>query len=81
MPLIEISDRLLGSYNEVHDIRRWLEANVGEYYGRGEDPVIWIGSGWEIRTDRRIIYDDHYISWWVDITDERKFTMFALKWG
>ena len=71
-------------------LRLWLTENVGEYYGcgtNGEDnSTIHIGSGWEIfntyNNKRQSPNPDHdvEVKWHVDITDETKATLFALKW-
>lgn len=89
MAVFDISRKLFGTskdpYNHLPDIVAWLSENVGEYYGKGEDPVIRIGSGWEIYATRNP-YDDEdgtggvIISFHLDITDEAKSTLFALKW-
>lgn len=67
-------------------IKTWLVETVGEYYGPGDDNVLYIGSGWEIFR----LYDgkpglphpdhDTCVTWHVDITDEAQSVMFALKW-
>ena len=69
----------------------WLTENVGEYYGSGEDSIarisrqgssaIRIGSGWEIIKDWKGDPDGYVEVWWkLDITDEQKAMLFALKW-
>lgn len=62
----------------------WLSENVGEHYGVGDQHrnVLAIGAGWEIRVDRTIdpFTEDLIINWVVDITDDTKSTLFALKW-
>jgi O-methyltransferase involved in polyketide biosynthesis len=80
MPSIDITPHILGRKNQAQEIRAWLSDNVGEYLGRGEDPVLEIGAGWEIRTER-IATPEGTASWWVvDITDAAKATHFALSW-
>ena len=70
----------------MSSIREWLEDNVGECYGPGDDHVVTIGAGWEIFRmydgKPRLPRGDHdtSITWHVDITDEQKAVMFALKW-
>ena len=63
----------------------WLAENVGPFYGSGQDNVKRIGSGWEIY----VLYNGHpvapdnedcEVTWHIDITDEAKSTLFALKW-
>lgn len=60
----------------------WLGDNVGEYHGPGDAPVMHIGSGWEILVDYNpgSDYEDTCISFIVDITNDTKATLFALKW-
>ena len=69
----------------------WLSENVGEYYGSGEDYTdkeknvgsesIRIGSGWQITKDWKGDPDGYVEIWWkLDITDDAKSTLFALKW-
>ena len=90
MAVFDISRRIFGSskdpYNHLPDIVEWLSENVGEYYGKGEDPVLRIGSGWQISTSREPYYDEEsgggvIVSFHLDITDEQKSTLFALKWA
>ena len=70
-------------------IEDWLEENVGEYYGPGNDGVnnnvIAIGHGWEVFS----LYNgkpnspelmDAEVTWHVGITDDQKALLFALKW-
>ena len=61
-------------------LTQWLTENVGEYYGRGEDPVVHVGQGWEIRVTRVLepISKDLHVGWEVDITDNEKSMLFAL---
>lgn len=67
-------------------LKEWLNENVGEYYGRGEDPVTDVGSGWEAfvlrNGSREQPKDDEdcVVSWHIDIADDEKATLFALKW-
>lgn len=70
----------------------WLGENVGEFYGTGDDhtvdydrpkgsTAIRIGAGWEIIKDWKGDPDGYVEVWWkLDITDESKATLFALKW-
>jgi hypothetical protein len=73
----------------LSQIEDWLEENVGEYCGPGNDGfsdnVVSIGLGWEVfslyngkptRPDRM----DAEVTWHVDITDEQKSVLFALRW-
>jgi hypothetical protein len=68
------------------DIRAWLEENVGECDGPGDEHVINIGAGWELfrmyngKPEMPDPDHDTSITWHVDITDEKLSTMFALKW-
>lgn len=70
----------------MRDIRAWLEENVGECYGPGDEHVINIGAGWELfrmyngKPEMPNHDHDTSITWHVDITDEKLSTMFALKW-
>jgi hypothetical protein len=70
-------------------IEDWLEENVGEYCGPGNDGfndnVISIGYGWEIFSlyngkPERPDNMDAEVTWHVDISDEQKSILFALKW-
>ena len=73
----------------LYQIEEWLEENVGEYYGPGDDGinnnVIAIGHGWEVFSlyngkPRRPELGDAEVTWHVDISDEQKAILFALKW-
>ena len=81
-------DRSRNAHNTVlGSITDWLHENVGECYGAGDKSsnILAIGSGWEVfklyngkpnyRDD-----EDHVVTWHVNITDEAKSVMFALKW-
>lgn len=72
-------------YQSVTPILEWLEENVGEHYGPGDGNISHIGSGWELFR----LYNgsptapedmDTEVTWHVDITDEAKSVLFALKW-
>lgn len=84
MAVIDISEHIFGNRNRLTEIINWLNENVGEYYGRGEDPVIRVGSGWEIVTQREYETETEeeftIISFAVDITDPAKASHFALVW-
>ncbi len=79
-------------YKNIKALVEWLSGNVGDYYGHGEDhtiarddrkgtAVLHIGSGWELERDWKGDPDGYVEVWWkVDITDEAKATLFALKW-
>ena len=78
--------------SRMNALREWLSENVGEYYGTGEgsEPctaALHIGSGWEIfntyNNKREAPNPEHdcEVKWHVDITDEQKATLFALKWS
>ncbi len=70
----------------------WLTENVGDFYGHGDDytrsdnekqgtSVLYIGSGWQMEQDWKGDPNGYVELWWqVDITDEQKATLFALKW-
>lgn len=81
-----IWDRGESRQNRLVELRSWLNNNVGEYYGRGDDPVLDIGSGWEIfvmhngKIGRPPDNEDSVTTWHLDITDEAKSTLFALTW-
>lgn len=72
------------------EIVKCLGEEIGEYYGRGEHPVLEVGSGWEVYVDeRRELMPDlddgeeyfhTIVTWKLDITDEEKAVMFALKY-
>jgi hypothetical protein len=69
----------------VTPILDWLEENVGEHYGPGDENVSHIGAGWEIfrlynGKPESPGWQDTEVSWHVDITDEAKSMLFALKW-
>ena len=84
-----------GSYNPYErngrrmrfdEICDWLSENIGEYYGPGDNGVMLIGSGWEIfeihnnRPPDTNSTDDAVVTYHVDITDDAKSMLFALKW-
>jgi hypothetical protein len=95
MATFDITPLILGGRSSIWDrsrrdtlpaLRTWLSEHVGEYYGRGDDPVVDIGSGWEIvvlrngkRTQPTEIVDT-VVTWELDITDEEKSVLFALRW-
>ena len=67
----------------------WLNENIGEKHGSGKDhtttvqgkEVQVIGNGWEISLDWKGDPDGYAeVSWEIDITDEAKATLFALRW-
>ncbi len=72
--------------NRFAEIEQWLVEYVGEYYGPGDDHTIAIGSGWEIfvlhngKIPKPNSNEDAVVTFHVDITDEAKSTLFALKW-
>lgn len=79
MALFDISEHILGNRNRLPEIINWLTDNVGPFYGRGDDPVTHIGSGWEIVVVRDIDWEEnHVISWSVDISDPELSVLFAL---
>jgi len=73
---------------------KWLHEHVGPFYGSGEDhtaedadnngsglSVIRIGNGWEISREWKGDPHGYVEVWWkLDITDDAKATLFALKW-
>ena len=77
--------------SRMNTIIDWMNENVGEYYGRGglrdENCNIHIGSGWEIfhtfnnKREQPNPDMDAEVKWYVDITDEQKAMLFALKWS
>ena len=87
-------DRNSRRFNNIKAMVDWLTENVGDYYGHGEDhtrepeaddrqgtAVLHIGSGWQLERDWKGDPDGYVEVWWkVDITDEAKATLFALKW-
>ena len=82
MPEINISDHIFtGGKRDLSNIIDWLGDNVGEYYGIGDHPVMRIGAGWEIKSIEEWVEEGISIHWVVDITDEQKAMLFALKWG
>lgn len=80
MAIFDITPRVLNEHNQIREIRKWLEDNVGRYLGRGYDLVVWIGDGWEIVTVRGEEKGNYTTGWSVDITDEHKSTLFGLTW-
>lgn len=81
-------DRSGHRQRNMWELVHWLSDNVGEYYGRGNEETctVRVGLGWEIfalyNNKREQPSPDHdcTVSWCVDITDEAKATLFALKW-
>ena len=50
-------------------------------YHRKDSAVLYIGSGWQIEREWKGDPNGYMESWWkVDITDEAKAVLFALKW-
>ena len=82
MAVFNISTHVVdGGRPRIEAMVAWLTENVGHYYGRGDEEVIHVGSGWEILVSRDIDWEENYITEWiVDITDDSKSMMFALKW-
>lgn len=79
MAVLDISEFILGNRNRLPEIVNWLTEHVGPLYGRGDDPVVHIGSGWEIIAVREVDPDENYIiGWSVDITNPELSTLFAL---
>lgn len=85
MAIFDITVHVItGGRPRIANMVEWLTENVGHYYGRGDGEVIHVGSGWEIVVDTV----DHpgkeggytQTGWLVDITDEQKAMLFALKW-
>lgn len=95
MPVLEVSGAISKLYaNNSNPYRRtslmsvlidWLNENVGGYYGKGDDNVIAVGSGWELF----VLYngkpkspdnEDSVVTYHLDITDEAMASMFVLKW-
>ena len=71
--------------SEMQNLVAWLSEHVGTFYGGGEDNIKRIGSGWEIFTlyngkPKAPEWEDSEVTWHVDITDEQKSLLFALKW-
>ena len=90
-----VYDRGGRRFKNIMELVDWLNENVGEYYGPGEDhtqedhesnansgsSAIRIGAGWEIIRDWRGDPNGYVEVWWkLDITNEAKATLFALKW-
>lgn len=81
-------------FKNIMTLVDWLKEHVGEYYGPGEDhttpddvrdnsgkSVIRIGSGWQIERDWKGDPHGYVEVWWkLDITDDAKSTLFALRW-
>lgn len=71
--------------SEMQNLVAWLSEHVGTFYGAGDKNIKRIGSGWEIfalyngKTEAPW-WEDCEVKWYVDITDEAKSTLFALKW-
>lgn len=82
MPRADISDHIFNQGRKgLSDLIEWLDLHVGEYYGIGDHPVMRIGSGWEIVSVEEFVPEGISIHWEVDITDEKKYTFFVLRWG
>ena len=69
----------------IRVLTTWLAIYVGEFYGGGDGNIKRIGSGWEMY----VLYngkptapenEDCEVTWHLDITDEAKSILFALKW-
>jgi hypothetical protein len=87
---IDVTHKILagsgrGSIYSVHrQITNWLEENVGEFYLSEEQPdgTLYKGAGWDFGSEHIWDKEDNVsISWWVDITDEKLSTLFALRWA
>lgn len=69
----------------MQNLVAWLSEHVGTFYGGGDGNVKRIGSGWEIFAlyngkTQAPEWEDCEVKWYVDIADEAKSTLFALKW-
>ena len=73
------------------DFYDWLDENIGpmtEKYGFSE-PIMRKGQGWEIHTRKsdseklnKVTHKSYkVISWHLQIEDEQKAMLFALRWG
>ena len=82
MAIFNITQHVVeGGRPRIEEMVAWLTENVGHYYGRGDEDVIHVGSGWEIRYLRDIDWEENYTTEWiVDITDDAKSMMFTLIW-
>ena len=81
MPRANISDRIFDQGRKgLSELIEWLDENVGEYYGIGDHPVMRIGSGWEIVSVEEFVSEGISIHWELDITDERKFVLYCMRW-
>lgn len=84
MAVFDISNLIINQGRKgKEELIDWLTKYVGPLYGSDHDHlVIAVGQGWEIRIHRTLdmFTDDLHIGWEVDITDESKSTLFALKW-
>ena len=81
MPRAIISDRIFEQgRNGLSELIEWLDENVGEYYCIGEHPVMRIGAGWEIASVEECGMSGISIRWELDITDEKKFMLYCLRW-
>lgn len=75
-------DKLYGNRRAIEmekvtaELKQWLIENVGQYYGFDSSNWIhrYIGSGWEI------VFNGNDVSYYVDIADEEKAMIFALRW-
>jgi hypothetical protein len=95
MAIFNITAAVIGqARNDIYDrtprgtnweMVEWLQKNVGEYIGRGDGNVTRIGYGWEMFTlyngsPIAPQFEDADVTYHLDITDEVKSTLFALKW-
>jgi hypothetical protein len=83
VPIANISDRIFDHGKQgVDELIGWLDENVGYHYPvYCEDPIVKVGDGWEIRTERQVVPEGVASRWVLDITDEQKFMLYCLRWG
>ena len=90
MTEFDVNELLFSFEAEMSDIgdqvMLWLDANVGKTLKRkGKislfDAEPYKGKGWRIVSRESKSDGMNVIGWYLQIQDEQKATMFALKWG
>ena len=60
------------------DLLNWLQENVGPIL-HSQPIMFWHGDGWHLR--RLVDLEATHDRWEVEINDEKKATLFALRWS
>lgn len=83
MPITNISNIVFDQGKPGMDrLTAWLQENVGGWYPVNcEDPVVRVGDGWEIRSERWHTDEGIASRWILDITDEKKFVLYCMRWA